>query len=267
MPKLPSPYRIPEEHLLPDDELRAEAATRDFQRTVNRQKYLAWHTLVRKVKPDARYETTSYGFETETRSRQEILDQVRPAINTRGCTFVNSVTRVPDDHTTSVEALWHTVAAPDGSVQVWNHDQDAFDLSTLADNSLEVEAPITDAYGPEFLYHRVGGVIKRRRGQHELTPEFQDVIVTTRSAISNGLASTPSPTHPSSAIPLTDDRAFALLRISAAGVNLDDHPEFRFYQKFFELRMPPPSHVQMADTVIATLMDSSNLWVMIPATP
>ena len=39
MPKLPSSYRIPDEHLLSDVELRAEAETRDFQRAVNGQKY------------------------------------------------------------------------------------------------------------------------------------------------------------------------------------------------------------------------------------
>ena len=137
--KLPSPYWIPEEHLLPDDELRAEAATRDFQRTVNRQKYLAWYTLVRKIRPQARYEITSYGFRIEILSGQETLNRIRPVVDSRGCTFVNSVTRVPDGHA-----------------------------------------------------------------------------------------------NPSNAIPLTGDRAFALSRISAAGVNLDDHSEFRFYQKFWD---------------------------------
>ena len=55
MPKLPSPYRIPEQHLLPDSLFQAEAETRDFQRQVNGKKYLAWYTLVRRVKPHLNY--------------------------------------------------------------------------------------------------------------------------------------------------------------------------------------------------------------------
>ena len=83
MPKLPSSYRIPEQHLLKDELLRAEAETRDFQRHVNGKKYLAWYTLVRKVKPHLNYEVESYGFRTETVNGQELLDQVRPVVDSR----------------------------------------------------------------------------------------------------------------------------------------------------------------------------------------
>ena len=38
-----------------------------------------------------------------------------------------------------------------------------------------------------------------------------------------------------------------------AGIELDDHPEYRSYQIFFDLKMPPPTHAQMADHIIETL--------------
>lgn len=254
MPKLPSPYRIPEAHLLPDDELRAEAATRDFQRTVNRQKYLAWYTLVRKVKPDARYEIKSYGFQTETLSGQETLGRIRPVVDTRCRTFVNSVTRVSDGHTTPVEALWQTVTEPDGSVRVWNHDHDAFDHSSMTMTIPEIELVITETFGANLIDHMVTVVVDRRLGEQAPTPDFDDVLQLTRRAIINGLAMTTAAGHtPDQAIPMAGDRAFATSRLSAAGINLDNHPEFRSYQKFFELRMLPPAHAEMVDTIIALL--------------
>lgn len=36
------------------------------------------------------------------------------------------------------------------------------------------------------------------------------------------------------------DRRFHLSRIRAAGITLDDHPEYRSYQKLYELGMAPP---------------------------
>ena len=36
------------------------------------------------------------------------------------------------------------------------------------------------------------------------------------------------------------------------GINLDDHPEYRTYQTFYELGIAPPSHQDMADIIINT---------------
>ena len=101
----------------------------------------------------------------------------------------------------------------------------------------------------------------KRLGDHELTADFDDVPNVTKRAVINGIAMSAAAGMPfERAIVLTGDRAceafdraFALSRIKAAGVNLDDHPEYRSYQIFFELRLPPPSHAGMADTIIELL--------------
>ena len=41
-------------------------------------------------------------------------------------------------------------------------------------------------------------------------------------------------------------------RIRNAGVNLDNYPDCRSYQAFYELGMASPTHAQMADSIIET---------------
>lgn len=101
---------------------------------------------------------------------------------------MNSVTRVPDEHTTPVAALWQTVTDPDGSVRVWNHDADAFALENLTMTNSDVELPIAQAFGNYLIDHMVTVVLDRRLGDYPPTPDFDDVLRLTRRVIVNGLA-------------------------------------------------------------------------------
>ena len=47
------------------------------------------------------------------------------------------------------------------------------------------------------------------------------------------------------------DRAYAMARIRRAGVDLDQHPEFRSLQAFYELGVRPPTHQEAADVLVA----------------
>ena len=49
------------------------------------------------------------------------------------------------------------------------------------------------------------------------------------------------------------DKTYNLYRIEGQGISLDDHPEYRTYQTFYEMAIAPPSHEQMADIIIAKL--------------
>ena len=46
------------------------------------------------------------------------------------------------------------------------------------------------------------------------------------------------------------DRAYNLYRLEHHGINLDDHPQYRTYQTFYEMGIAPPTHQEMADTII-----------------
>ena len=54
------------------------------------------------------------------------------------------------------------------------------------------------------------------------------------------------------------DKTYNLYRIENHGANLDDHPEYRSYQTFYEMGIAPPSHQEMADIIIARLKRPSH---------
>lgn len=47
------------------------------------------------------------------------------------------------------------------------------------------------------------------------------------------------------------DRAHNLYRLEHHGINLDDDPQYRTYQTFYEMGIAPPTHQEMADIIIA----------------
>ena len=49
------------------------------------------------------------------------------------------------------------------------------------------------------------------------------------------------------------DRSYNLYRMENNGINLDEHPEFRTYQTFYEMGIAPPTHEEMADIIIGEL--------------
>ena len=55
------------------------------------------------------------------------------------------------------------------------------------------------------------------------------------------------------------DRSYNLHRLRNQGIDLDQHPEYRTYQTFYEMGIAPPSHEQMADIIIAKTGDASLL--------
>ena len=192
---------------------------------------------------------------------QALLDQVRPVVDSRGCTFINSVTQVSDDHVTPVDKLWITFEDDDGTVRVYNHAEDPWEHSNLTTVTPEEAEIVNAAYNDQIIDRMVDIVIKRRLEDYTRTADFDDVLAHTRRAVINGLALTTAAGHNREHAVSTAgaraceafDRAFHLARISAAGINLDDHPEYRSYQIFFDLKMPPPTHAQMADHIIAAL--------------
>ena len=49
------------------------------------------------------------------------------------------------------------------------------------------------------------------------------------------------------------DRKYNLYRMENQGINLDNHPEYRTYQTFYEMGIAPPTHEEMADIIIEKL--------------
>ena len=52
------------------------------------------------------------------------------------------------------------------------------------------------------------------------------------------------------------DKTYNRYRLENQGINLEEHPEYRTYQTFYEMGIAPPGHQQMADIIIQTLAAS-----------
>ena len=54
------------------------------------------------------------------------------------------------------------------------------------------------------------------------------------------------------------DRKYNLYRMDNQGIYLENHPEYRTYQTFYDMVVPPPTHEQMANIIIAEAGRASN---------
>ena len=52
------------------------------------------------------------------------------------------------------------------------------------------------------------------------------------------------------------DRTYNHYRLEHHGINLDDHPDYRSYQTFYELGIAPPTHEEMVGIVIQAVAAS-----------
>ena len=265
MPRYPSSRGLPAEHLLSDADLEYERQARRFQREVNHQRYLAWYTVVRRIKPNQRYLIVSYGYLREALSGHEILDHHAKLVNARSCTYINELQPVPDDYRIPAEDLWLTYVDESGHTVVQNAEQDVWDHTWFTATTPEMEARITQIANEQQVDYMMFMTVKRQQGDYPATPDFDQVLDLTRHALVSAIdvmlrhLETPTQEDLVSVFPLVDartseafDRIFGLARIRAAGVNIDQHPEYGSYQRYYELGMPPPTHAQMADTIIDT---------------
>ena len=47
------------------------------------------------------------------------------------------------------------------------------------------------------------------------------------------------------------DKTYNRYRMESHAINLNDHPEYRSHQTFYEMGTAPPSHEEMADIITA----------------
>ena len=52
------------------------------------------------------------------------------------------------------------------------------------------------------------------------------------------------------------DRAYNRYRLENHGINLEDYPEYRTYQTFYEMGIAPPTHQEMANIIIQAVATS-----------
>ena len=85
----------------------------------------------------------------------------------------------------------------DGTVRVHNHAEDPWDHSNLTTTTPDEVEIIKEIYSDELIDHMVESVLKRRLDDYARTPDFDDVMTSTRLAVINGLALTIAAGHAS----------------------------------------------------------------------
>ena len=163
--------------------------------------------------------------------------------------------------------LWRTKTDPStGQVTITNPEDDPWDTDSLL-YLPDGASPVNP--GPDLLEIYVAMVIGARSKDRDFSDEValdrctEDV----RTAITHVLgwieAASPADLSEERTHRLTMeqlqgtpvemlDRKYNLYRMENQGINLEEHPEYRSYQAFYEMGVvTPPTHEQMANMIIA----------------
>ena len=186
-------------------------------------------------------------------------------------THIEYLHQVPADTPQDPGNLWLRKQDPKtGAVTVTNADENPWDrdlILTLPDGASPVDP------GPELLDIYAAMVIGHRARDRDLSdaralercqPDVRTAITYVLGRIEATGASLDEETkHRLTMAQLRGmpvemlDRAYNRYRLEHHGINLDDHPEYRSYQTFYELGIAPPTHQEMADIVIQAIATST----------
>ena len=245
---------------LSSKDLRFERQELRFQRQMNGHRYMTWAAVVKKVQPDRTYQTGN-GYTKEVAPGDQLLETLHQRVLSKSCTFIETVTEVPEGFEQPTADYWITSTDPDtGRKLVYAHQDNVWDTKRFTEPppppKVLAQSPVSDADVMAITLH----LIENRLSQYPQTDHdsAQSALETTRLTVRNVAARSHAQFHNLEQVLITAaqqgleafDRAYNLARVENAGINLSQHPEFRSYQTFFEMGMLPPSHHEMADRII-----------------
>ena len=230
-----------------------------FQREVNRHRYLTWETIGRKVAdPGKRYKVRD-AHTWDILRGDEVLDQSLQRIRNGWCSLITRIEKAAPGEELPLEMVWMMSGRKDratGRPLVAGHENDPWDMEWLTSFPQDSPHLLTN----KSLEHTAREVIKRRSGEAGITdPNIQEAVVPTvaqafqagfhRNMLIGRNQEAAAIMAWSNAVEALD-RAYHLELIRRAGVDLNQHPEFRSMQTYFDLGMMPPGHREMAEVII-----------------
>ena len=235
-----------------------------FQQQMNNRKYLTWAQVLKRVDPAQSY-VISDGYTITVLTGAETLQSAYDQVLNECYTRITSVAPLDPANPPETKAYWQTYQDPETNrTMVFNHAHDLWSIEQLVtpeDPDQPQDHPDLD----QALVRTVAnGIVDRR--QQERDHQDQDALAfarpiaqqTLRLAILQNLLNQQPADHNFTILALRTeeafDRAYNLRRIQNHGINLDDHPELKSYQTYFELDMLPPTHQQIADYIIEQLV-------------
>ena len=231
-----------------------------FQRNINDRRYMTWLQVLKEVSLEGRYEITDGHVKTVSNGR-ELLETLHRRIANHHCTCVVSVEEVSPGYQPDPQDLWTTYTDPEtGKTIVDNLDYDPWDLTMFTK-----EPEVVDELKYELLSDPDGDNITRQlleQRSKERRCDDTDALAKAKPIMKQVLMNSYALLYMSGSSPEVClqmsglraieafDRAYGLTRMEGAGIVLDQHPELRSYQYFFEMGIAPPNHEEMADHII-----------------
>ena len=252
------------EHLnLSPEHQRFEDETLAFH-LENGQNYMRWQTILERVSLDQRYLVVSFGNLRQVQLGQELLDEVHRRVTTRDCSYVNDIQEVDADYDLLPQELYNTFTDPDtGREMVDDHTHDIWNVDHLMEGSDDA-IPFAKMYlGNQGLEDVIDRIIRVNSSEGNDLPLVSRVRGQVTEIFSKSMSQRlgDGSTH-DTAVVFGAQRAgmgfkilYSLARIRDAGVDLDQHPEYRSHQIFFEMGLEPPDHAQVADFIIRAFAD------------
>lgn len=226
-----------------------------YQLEMNGQSYLSWDTVLRKVHPTRTYQTST-GYRKDVLTGEELLRRGHFDARYLNCSFMKTVTEVPADFQQPAEEYWERHVDPDtgktmvrfAGLDVWStawltqppcpnpHPEYELDLDLITEMVIRKHWPSPEPDRKAIARARPSVNAAINRGYTSEMADGRNQEVALGVAMSRAT--------------MVFDVAYHRARIENAGIDLDQHTQFRDYQTFFDLGMRPPTHKEMADKTI-----------------
>ena len=251
-------FPVSEEHL------RLERQECRFHREVNGVDYLSWRELRRRVRADRRYRVSHFEMPSAL-TGEEVLALAHQTLVERSCTYMDSLRQVGPEYEVPVGDLWETHTDPEtGRTLVNASDDDYWSVEYLvgADGEEVDEASVDGILNPVGMSVEsiAAEVIARRCDETGVDdPEARaETLWAVRRAVARTLTDEDGQERTLRQLLFIAraraeevfDRVYGLVRMRRAGVDLDQHPEYRSLQAFYEMGVRPPTHQEAADIII-----------------
>ena len=247
--------REPTDDLFPvsEDHLRLERQERRFHRELNGTDYLSWKQLLRRVSPGRRYRVAHFGMPTVIEG-EALLALAHATLVDRSCTYIGSVRQVGPEYEIPIEDYWETHTDPGtGRTLVNGSGEKYWDITYFvgaeceevdeetADRILKLARLSVESIAAE--------VIARRCAENGVNdPEASaETLGAVRRAMArtltddDGQERTMRQLLPRGRGEEVFDRVYGVVRMRRAGLDLDQHPEWRSLEVFYELGVRPPN--------------------------
>ena len=231
----------------------------------NDRRWLRREAALATVSQDATY-CVHYSSLREILTSQDLADRIA-RYPEGGLTHIEYFHQVPADTPQDPRNLWLRKQDPvTGAVTVTNADEDPWDLDVilfLPDGASPVDpgSSLLDIYAAMVIGHRAKD---RDLSDEQALERCQQDVRTAITYVLGRIKATGASLDEETKHRLTMaqlrgmpvemlDRSYNRYRLEHHGINLDDRPEYRSYQTFYELGIAPPTHQEMAGIIIETV--------------